>query len=348
MSVTSSAFSSPRSSTSENLLHLELNEHYDVMKDLGTGTYGKVVLAECKDTRTQVALKLISKSGTKFIDFQREFFYTYYLSPHRAIVNTFDVSFETSEHFVFAQEYAPLGDLFDIITPMVGLSEYIAKNVMRQVTSALEFMHSKCLVHRDIKPENILVFEKDCSRIKLVDFGMTRKVGTMVRKTNQSIPYSPPEVCEAVRNENYSVECSADVWGSAVLLFCMVTGNFPWENANIDDAYFCEFNLWQRRKTVKIPSQWRQFTPRLMRLFRKMLEQKPERRCGIKEVNKYMEDMWTVRSKVRSRASDDGGASRAEDGHLEALTDMMKKYGIETKINKQFRKKRVCEWVMST
>jgi serine/threonine protein kinase len=87
----------------------------------------------------------------------------------------------------------------------VGMREADAKSVVKQLASALEFMHSKQLVHRDIKPENVLVMSQDFSRVKLMDFGMTRRHGTMVRKTNGSIPYTPPEVCEAVRNENILV-----------------------------------------------------------------------------------------------------------------------------------------------
>lgn len=49
--------------------------------------------------------------------------------------------------------------------------------VARQLSSALEFLHSKQLVHRDIKLENILVFAPDLSTIKLCDFGETRKEG---------------------------------------------------------------------------------------------------------------------------------------------------------------------------
>ena len=118
------------------------------------------------------------------------------------------------------------------------MREADAKTVVKQLASALDFMHSKHLVHRDIKPENVLVMALDFSRVKLMDFGMTRKHGAMVRKTSGSIPYTPPEVCEAVRNESVLVNTSADVWALAVLVFCMVTGNFPWENADIGDVYF--------------------------------------------------------------------------------------------------------------
>ena len=151
---------SPRSSISETLAQWTLEEHYEVLKKLGSGTYGKVLLAQCKRTGTEVALKLLPKSTIKMKDFLREFNYSYYLSPHRSILNTFDVAFETPNSYVFAQELATCGDLFEAITPQVGLAEQHAKSMAKQIASALDFMHSKSLVHRDIKPENILLFDE--------------------------------------------------------------------------------------------------------------------------------------------------------------------------------------------
>ncbi len=334
---------SPRSSVSDNLYHQELEDHYDVVKQLGSGTYGKVLLTQCKQTGTTVALKVLPKSTTKLKDFLREFNYSYYLSPHRAILNTFDVAFETPASYVFAQEYAPLGDLFETITPQVGLSELQTKHVVKQVASALEFMHSKSLVHRDIKPENILIFDERFNKIKLMDFGMTKKTGTLVRKVSTGIPYTPPEICEALKGERYSVEPSADIWAFAVLLFCTLTGNFPWELAHHRDVFYTEFVAWQKRKTTKLPSQWRRFTPRMMRLFRRMLEPRPEKRCPMKEVFKYMDDDWMC----QQRTSDDQEDSSISDP-MDELNAMLEKHGIDTKVSKKLRERRISEWVLST
>jgi serine/threonine-protein kinase SBK len=79
----------------------------------------QVVLAKCRHTGTQVALKLLPKTSTKLRDFQREFQLSYFLSPHANIIDTYNVAFETKSSFVFAQEHAALGDLFDAIPPQV-------------------------------------------------------------------------------------------------------------------------------------------------------------------------------------------------------------------------------------
>ncbi|XP_041363396.1 serine/threonine-protein kinase SBK1-like [Gigantopelta aegis] len=337
---------SPRSSTSDNLLQLNLKEHYEILRELGRGTYGKALLGKCRETGTKVCLKILPKCSTKLRDFQREFNFSYFLSPHQNIVDTYNVAFETRTSYVFAQEYAPHGDLFDAIPPQMGMTESHAKHVIKQIASALDFMHSKKLVHRDIKPENVLVFDTEFTKVKLMDFGMTRKDGNMIRKTSGSIPYTPPEICEAVRNENIIVGTSGDVWAFGVLLFCMLTGNFPWENADIGDVYFNEFVLWQRRKTTKQPSQWRRFTPRLMRFFRKVLDIKPERRCQVKEICKYINDEWTCPNKVVPDSDEEEELSSDND-RIEHLTALLEDHGIDTKIDKRIRERRISEWLLA-
>lgn len=335
---------SPRNSTSEYPQILSLRDHYEIVRDLGRGTYGKVVQAICKETAANIALKILPKTTTKLRDFQRELNISYYLSPHANIVDSYNVAFETRASYVFALEYAPLGDLFDSIPPQAGMSEQDTKTVIRQVTSALEFMHSKKLVHRDIKPENILVMAPDFSKIKLVDFGMTRRDGATVRKTNGSIPYTPPEVCEAVRNETILVTTAVDVWALGVLLFCMLTGNFPWENADTGDIYFKEFILWQRRKTTKIPSQWKKFTPRVMKFFRKTLDIKPNRRSSVKELTKYVHDSWLLHPTDISVHETDSGTEAEQIDHLSI---MLRDHGIDTRVDKRFRDRRISEWLLS-
>lgn len=63
----------------------------------------------------QVALKAVPKSTTPVRDFLIEFHYCYFLSPHHCILDTYDVAFETPEYYVFAQEVAPLGDLWQVM-----------------------------------------------------------------------------------------------------------------------------------------------------------------------------------------------------------------------------------------
>lgn len=92
----------------------------------------------------------------------------------------------------------------------------------------------------------------------------------------------------------YHVELGSDVWQLGMLIFATTQARFPWEKADITDVRFNEFAQWQKRKTTKIPKEFRRFTPRLLRLFRRLMEIKPSKRYPITEVNKYLKDQWLV------------------------------------------------------
>jgi serine/threonine-protein kinase SBK len=334
---------SPRTSITECLPQRVITDHYNVIRELGSGTYGTVLLTRCRLTRSEVALKVLPKKTTKLKDFLREFNISYYLSPHRAIINTYDVAFESPDAFVFVQEYAPVGDLFEAITPQVGLPEHQAKAVARSVASALEFMHSKNLVHRDIKPENVALFDEHFRRLKLMDFGLTKKAGTLVRKVSAGIPYTAPEICDMAKGERYAVDSAVDVWAFAILLYCTLTGNFPWELAHTtNDNYYGEFVNWHRRRTTSLPSQWTRFWPRALQAFRKLLDPKPERRSPVTEINKYLEDDWLLMT--------DNTSSHVTSTHVlpDEVDTFLEMHGIETTLDKQLQDRRIRDWILST
>ncbi|XP_067101118.1 serine/threonine-protein kinase SBK1 [Osmerus mordax] len=281
----------------------DVAKHYEHIRELGKGTYGKVDLVAHRTQGTKMALKFVTKNKTKLKSFLREFSLTGTLGCSPFIIKVLDVLFETEDSYVFGQEYAPAGDLFDIIPPQVGLPEEMVKRCMQQLGLALDFMHSKSLVHRDVKPENVLLFDRECRRVKLADFGMTRRVGCRVKRVSGTIPYTAPEVCRASRADGFLVTTSLDVWAFGVLVFCMLTGNFPWEAALPSDAFYEEFRRWQRAgcPTSAYPSQWRRFTDDALRMFQRLLAAEPEKRCGVKDVFCFVK--YELVSELRRRAS---------------------------------------------
>lgn len=333
----------------------EINERYKISNILGEGTYGQVVLASCRRTNSKLALKQLNKSRISFKDFKREFNYSYFLSAHPNVVTTYTVTFQSQGHWVFVQEFCPHGDLLNAVRPETGIGVQATKIVMRQLTSALAFMHSKNICHRDIKPENILLFDKHKWTVKLTDFGLACKVDTVVRRNSGNTPYTPPEVCDMVKNEGFRASTSADVWQTGITMYCLLTGSFPWDAASINtDRAYRLFLNWSRSKTNHLPARWGKFSNKFLKLFKKLLHPSRDNRSSVSTIFKYIEIEWLSEG-YRDCTTAASSASQIEyddeELHLKAKEELQNKlteYGVMTKVTKSFKQARISEWVEST
>ncbi|CAH2319440.1 serine threonine- kinase SBK1-like [Pelobates cultripes] len=279
--------------TSKNMKQMKMKEHYKIIKELGSGSYGDVLLAEHKITGKTMALKLMKKTSTRKERFLMEYCISLCLSSHLNIIKTYTVAFETNRYFIFAQEAAVAGDLYSLLEPRVGLPEPIIKRVAKQLAEALDFIHSKALVHRDLKLDNILLFDKECHLIKLADFGLTRFMDFLISPMSGTLPYSSPELCSLEDSETLPLDPSLDAWAFGILLFCISTGYFPWNTAVCSDTQYEEFASWQRKENfIDIPSSWKIFTSQALDMFQKLLTINPDKRGPAAEVLKYLTVPW--------------------------------------------------------
>ena len=70
------------------------------------------------------------------------------------------------------------GELFErIIDEDFELTERECIKYMRQISEGVEYIHKQGVVHLDLKPENIMCVNKTGTRIKLIDFGLARRLG---------------------------------------------------------------------------------------------------------------------------------------------------------------------------
>lgn len=121
-----------------------------------------------------------------------------------------------------------------------------------------------------------------------------------VKKRVKSLPSCPPEVWKAVLLEGYNIETGSDVWQLAMMIIVLFTTRFPWDKADITDVTFKDFVDWQKRKTTRMPRYFREFSPRALRMFRRLMEIKPTNRYPVTEVRKYLKDRWLINKTFRS------------------------------------------------
>lgn len=287
------------SAASSPMKEIELDKHYSIIKKLGTGKYSTVFVAEDKQTKTQIALRSFSKNTVKATDFIREYNFSYFLSPHPNIVDTYEGTYTTTDTFLFVQDFIPYGNLRDAVEAHgSGLQDVVVQMVVGQIVSALEFMHCEGLVHRNLNSNNVLVFAKDLSKIRISDFGMTRQQGTLIKHTDTVNCYHAPELCDILQNEGYIVDKSVDVWSLGILIYYCLRGQYPWSKASIMCKPYYEWEQWLKRKTLQLPNKWARFSEDGLKLFRRILSAKSKDRCAIKDVKRFLKDRWVKEVKV--------------------------------------------------
>ncbi|XP_077349925.1 serine/threonine-protein kinase SBK1-like [Lithobates pipiens] len=279
--------------SSHSLHQIDLEEYFFIVKELGKGGYGKVILAKDRKTDHRMALKVVDKNRTSQQSFLREFSISFLLSSHPNIIGCYGTAFTTTDYFVFAQELAPVGDLFSLIIPNVGIPEDSVKRCAVQISSALEFIAEKRLVHMDMKPENILVFDRECHCIKLTDFGFAGVKGTVIRTKVGSIPFMAPEMCAMTMSDGLAIDGSLDVWAFGVLIYCLLTGESPWQVAMTDDEEYKSFVDWQNNFQMDSLSEaWRKVPSGIRRMFIDLLAIDSTKRSQSMEVLKYTSERW--------------------------------------------------------
>ncbi|XP_071435818.1 uncharacterized serine/threonine-protein kinase SBK3-like [Pithys albifrons albifrons] len=282
--------------TGRELPQRQLELDWDVLGELGSGSYGRVVLAQPRHGGEQVVLKLLWKGRTERWEFLRELCTHLCLRGQHTCVQVLPIAFESATHFIFGQELAPAGDLCGLLTPGVGLPEAQVKRCAAQVGAALDYLHGHALVHRDVKLDNVLAFDPECHLVKLGDFGLTRVSGWQVRPgvpTTGHTPYAAPELCQVGRAQALPLRPSVDTWAFGVLLFALLTGTFPWAAATCQDHQFQVFQVWQRCTWQaggheKVPPTWRVLGGAAREALQELLRVEPELRCHAGQVGTYL------------------------------------------------------------
>ncbi|XP_011342029.1 ribosomal protein S6 kinase alpha-5 isoform X2 [Ooceraea biroi] len=191
--------------------------HLDQMsQSLGTGSFSTCWRCRHRQTKQEYAVKIISRR----VDCSQEESLLRICQGHPNVVKLIEVH-QDRAHTFFVMELLSGGEL---LQKPRRYTEREAQRVMRQLTSAVRFMHSHGVVHRDLKPENIVyAYEGDDAPVKIVDFGFARlKSCEPLHTPCFTLPYAAPEV---IAKRAYDESC--DMWSLGTILYFMLSGSPP-------------------------------------------------------------------------------------------------------------------------
>ena len=149
-------------------------DDFNLLKVLGRGAFGKVMMVEKKSTKEIFALKSLRKEEVIENDQLEHTKTEKMILEHVNYPFLVDLAyaFQTPDKIFFAMKFMKGGELFQHLRHAKRFDEYRAKFYTGQIALALGHLHSKDIIYRDLKPENILMDE--LGNVCLTDFGMAK------------------------------------------------------------------------------------------------------------------------------------------------------------------------------
>uniref|UniRef100_A0A8C3YIQ0 non-specific serine/threonine protein kinase n=1 Tax=Catagonus wagneri TaxID=51154 RepID=A0A8C3YIQ0_9CETA len=230
--------------------------NYRLQKTIGKGNFAKVKLARHVLTGREVAVKIIDKTQLNPTSLQKLF---------------------REVRIMKILNHPNIGEVFDYLVAHGRMKEKEARAKFRQIVSAVQYCHQKCIVHRDLKAENLLL-DADMN-IKIADFGFSNEftAGNKLDTFCGSPPYAAPELFQGKKYDGPEV----DVWSLGVILYTLVSGSLPFDGQNLKE-------LRERvlRGKYRVPFY---MSTDCENLLKKLLVLNPVKRGGLQQI---MKDRW--------------------------------------------------------
>jgi len=283
---------------------------YILGETLGKGGYSWVKKGMDEKTKVKVALKFMARADKNWEKEQASQVRTEIKSlmrinhPNVMKLYAYNLNCKYPEKtgaklqtILLVLEYCPGGELFDILYYTNQLDEVTARTYFIQMMNAIKACHDAGIVHRDIKPQNLLM--DGAYQLKLTDFGLSflGKEGVDVEKLIMKTSYVGTrgyQAPELLKRETYHKAC--DIFSAGVVLFILLTGYPPFEQAIKTDKWFNPLargdveRFWKQHKGCGVDD------PACQDLISKMMAYRAYKRPSIDEILKHP---WVAGSKAK-------------------------------------------------
>eukprot|EP00920_Eleutheroschizon_duboscqi_P010321 GHVT01023968.1.p1 GENE.GHVT01023968.1~~GHVT01023968.1.p1 ORF type:complete len:388 (-),score=80.90 GHVT01023968.1:178-1248(-) len=210
-------------------------EDFVLLKVIGKGAYGKVLLVRFKRDGQLLAMKMLRKDAIVLknqVEHTKAERHVLESIAHPFVVQL-HYAFQTPKKLYLVLEYCPGGELFFHLSRAGRFSEERCRFYSAELILALEHLHEHHIVYRDLKPENVLLDEE--GHIRLTDFGLSKE-GIHDNRSASSLCGTPEYLAPEIINRTGHGR-AVDWWSLGALIFEMLTGLPPFYSRNRDDLF---------------------------------------------------------------------------------------------------------------
>mmetsp|Transcript_51845 Transcript_51845/g.62462 ORF Transcript_51845/g.62462 Transcript_51845/m.62462 type:complete len:481 (+) Transcript_51845:54-1496(+) len=267
----------------------ELLQKYELREVLGVGSTSTCHKCVDRMTGKPYACKIIDKGQIEarfrgMIDQFHSEIDALRRLHHPNIIHLRDVYVTQSKIFI-VMELMEGGEMFDYVVEKGTLTEEEASFIVRKVTSALVYMHSKNIIHRDLKPENLLLTRKprgihDIPEVKIIDFGLSKCMNEPVARSFLGTRgYLAPEM---LQRREYTR--SVDAWSLGVITFVLLCGCLPFDD---DSQTVPSDDVLKRKFVLRFPRWAKNLSPSAKDLLSHLLDINPKTRYTAEQALKH-------------------------------------------------------------